>query len=79
MLSSCLSAAMTVFSMASPPCDAVDATLQRNIGAMLVVGFDGTTPGSAGVRRLKAQAEAGDVGGVVLSSYNIESPESTPS
>jgi len=48
--------------------------LRRMIGQMIMVGFPGKTPSDPGVRRVAAQLEAGEIGGVILMSRNIEAP-----
>lgn len=44
------------------------------IGQMLLVGFDGTAPGSADAERIARQIEQGRIGGVILMNRNIRSP-----
>lgn len=44
------------------------------IGAHLIGGFAGTSPKDPGVRAFARRIEAGEVGGAILFSYNIESP-----
>ena len=51
------------------------APLRQQLGQMLLVGFAGTKPDDAGIASLRAQAEAGEVGGVIFFGYNIKSPE----
>ncbi|MFP4538191.1 MAG: glycoside hydrolase family 3 N-terminal domain-containing protein [Dichotomicrobium sp.] len=52
-----------------------DPELNRMIGQMLLVGFPGVRPSDAGVKNAARQLEEGDVGGVILMSRNIESPD----
>jgi len=49
--------------------------LNKMIGQMVLVGFPGQTPSDDGVRRIAEQIENGQVGGVILMSGNIESPD----
>jgi beta-N-acetylhexosaminidase len=51
-----------------------DPQLNRMIGQMIMVGFPGQTPSTQGVRRVGKQLEAGQVGGAILMSRNIDSP-----
>lgn len=51
-----------------------DAQLRTMIGQMLVVGFVGTSPNSAGAKRTTRQIERGEVGGVILMDRNVRSP-----
>jgi beta-N-acetylhexosaminidase len=51
-----------------------DPELDRMIGQMLMVGFPGLTRSDAGVRRVLSQLEAGQAGGVILMSRNVDSP-----
>lgn len=50
-------------------------TLPERIGQLITVGFHGTTPEDPGVRRILKQIESGEIGGVILFRYNIESRE----
>jgi beta-N-acetylhexosaminidase len=45
--------------------------LREKIGQMLMVGFHGKRVSDSGVQTLGAQIRAGDVGGVLLFSYNL--------
>lgn len=62
---------------------AVCATAKENkmidipwsVGPHLMEGFEGTSPGDAGVEVLRHKAEAGEIGGVILFGYNIEGPD----
>ncbi len=60
--------------MQAPEQPKPDQQLARMIGQMVMVGFPGKTPSDAGVARVAKQLEAGQVGGVILMSRNIESP-----
>ena len=48
-------------------------SLERMIGQMIMVGFDGTNLGSRGVRRTIGQLRRGEIGGVILLRRNIAS------
>lgn len=50
-------------------------SLESRVGQLLVVGFEGTRPEDVGVCRLRALAEAGDVGGAIFFSHNIDTPD----
>lgn len=56
----------------SPPPS--NASLERMIGQMLVVGFRGLSPDESWPQKLAAQIKAGQVGGVLFMSHNIQSP-----
>jgi beta-N-acetylhexosaminidase len=49
--------------------------LTSQLGQMILTGFAGVRPGDDGVRALRERAERGEVGGIILFSYNIEGPE----
>jgi len=51
------------------------ADLEKMIGQMLLIGFDGVKPSDAGVQRVVEQLEAGKAGGVIFMSRNIQSPQ----
>jgi len=51
-----------------------DAELRAMIGQMLLVGFVGTSPESAGARRSARQIDRGEIGGVILMDRNVRSP-----
>lgn len=46
--------------------------LDQKIGAMILIGFSGTTPTDQAVIKLADQIQKGHVGGVILFHYNIE-------
>ena len=48
--------------------------IERQVGALLLIGFSGTTPDSPGVLELRSEAEAGRIAGAVFMGYNIENP-----
>lgn len=50
-----------------------DAELNKMIGQMLMLGFQGTSAKGTGARRLAAQIKNGEVGGVVMLGYNFKS------
>lgn len=50
--------------------------LETKIGQMLMMGFQGTSAGSAGAKRLALQIKRGQVGGVVMLGYNFKSQAS---
>ncbi len=56
--------------ISEPLVDPAEA-LARSVGRLLVVGFHGTEPGHRGVKALKAEIAAGNVGGVLLMGRNI--------
>lgn len=51
--------------------------LEEMIGQMVMVGFHGSAPEDAWPVQLKAQIEAGLVGGVILYGYNIQARDQT--
>lgn len=53
----------------------VSPALDKMIGQMLLIGFDGQTPSDANVQRVVRQLEAGQAGGVLFMSRNIASPQ----
>lgn len=64
-----------VASEAAPGADAETRALARQAGALLVVGFQGRTPEAPGVRAAARAIAAGQVGGVLLFSPNIRTPD----
>jgi len=50
-----------------------DDQLNKMIGQMLMMGFQGSSANGAGPKRLAAQIRAGQVGGVVMLGYNFRS------
>jgi beta-N-acetylhexosaminidase len=52
-----------------------DNPLDKMIGQLLIVGFQGTSPNDVSVQKLAAQIHAGSVGGVLFLSHNITSPK----
>lgn len=48
--------------------------LDHMIGAMVMIGFDGTRPGDAGVAHAARMVQEGRIGGIVLMDRNIRSP-----
>lgn len=50
-----------------------DAELERKIGQMLMMGFQGASAGAPGAKRLAAQISRGEVGAVVMLGYNFRS------
>ncbi len=50
---------------------ATDRPLREKVGQMVMVGFHGKHVSDADVQTLAAQIRAGDVGGVILFSYNL--------
>jgi beta-N-acetylhexosaminidase len=53
----------------------IDAVLARQIGQMLMVGFEGTAIGQSGPSRLVQQIADGTVGGVLVLGRNVENLE----
>lgn len=51
-----------------------EPSLEEKIGQLIVVGFHGVSPEEASVRKVMAQAKAGEIGGVIVFGYNIEGP-----
>lgn len=49
--------------------------LDKMIGQLLMVGFEGTTPDEPSVQKLAAQIKSGQVGGVLFLGRNIVSPQ----
>lgn len=47
------------------------SALERKIGQLIMVGFNGTAPGDQGVKAVSAQLSDGKIGGVMLLSRNI--------
>lgn len=48
------------------------------IGQMLLIGFNGTSPDSAGAKRVTGQIARGEIGGVILMDRNVRSPKQVP-
>ena len=53
----------------------LSSAFEKKIGQLIVVGFHGTRPEDAGVQRMLEQVAQGQVGGVALFRYNIESKQ----
>ena len=69
-LSCALSLCVSLLAAPAPP-----AALPFDVGAHLVQGFAGTHAHDPGVRDLRQRAEAGELGGIIFFSYNVESPD----
>ncbi|MHA7776673.1 glycoside hydrolase family 3 protein [Roseibium sp. M-1] len=50
----------------------VSAGLREKIGQMILVGFLGNTPGHGGFERVRAQMQAGEIGGVLYLGRNLK-------
>jgi len=51
---------------------AVPVTLRQKIGQMILVGFPGNAPGHTGFERVRAQVQAGEIGGVLYLGRNLK-------
>lgn len=51
---------------------AVPVTLRQKIGQMILVGFPGNAPGHTGFERVRAQLQAGKIGGVLYLGRNLK-------
>jgi beta-N-acetylhexosaminidase len=74
----CLLALHAVTAMADPPrkpagADADAARLRREIGQMILVGFDGTSPDEDWPKLIRKQIADGEIGGVLYLPRNVES------
>ncbi len=56
-------------------CAFQDKTLDKKIGQMIIVGFEGNNTNSKGLKRVLKQLKNGDIGGVILFNKNISSKE----
>lgn len=63
--------------MTSMLAERINHTPQQQIADKLIIGFHGTSVEDPGVAKLCAQLKAGQVGGVILFSYNIINAEQT--
>lgn len=50
------------------------ASLDQEIGQMIMIGFHGTDPKDSEVKLVAKQIQQGQIGGVILFSYNIKNP-----
>ena len=59
----------------NPPLTPEQIELRRMIGQMLVIGFPGTSPAEEWPRRVANMIRKGEIGGVLLLSDNVRSPD----
>lgn len=71
-----LALAATLTMAHSPTPAKADAELNKMIGQMLMMGFQGSNASSRGPKRLASQIARGEVGGVVMLGYNFKSKAS---
>ena len=50
-----------------------NTSLQEKVGQLLAVGIHGTALSDAGIQQVVTQAEAGQIGGIIIYRYNITS------